>query len=138
VRTSERSREKLRQLFELAYKDDLMLHFRTNPVDTDTAMQLVDIIGGYNNFDPEKVKDVMRAFRGQVSGYEVGREYSPVIYVWLPYWAHQREYSDEDKGVRIPEEELEGLKRGLMVCFRLALADEAEEVSSTRLRFWWD
>jgi len=138
VKTSLRSREKLQQLFQLAYGDDLLLHFRTNPVDTDTAMELVDIIGVYNNFDPNKVKDVMRAFRGQVSGYEVGREYSPVIYVWLPYWTHQREYSDEHYGERIPEEELKGLKRGLMVSFKLALADEAQEVSSSILRFWWD
>jgi hypothetical protein len=138
VRTSETSREKLRQLFEFAFRDDLMLHFRTTPVDSDTAMELVDIIGLYNNFDPDKIKDVMRAFRGQVSGYEIGREYSPVIYVWLPYWTHQREYSEETHGKRIPEEELEGLRHSLFTCFKLALADEASEVAPSRLRFWWD
>ena len=138
VVTNAETREKLKQLFKLAYEDNLLLQFRTSRVDTDTAMELVDIIGRYNEFDPGKIKDVLKAFRGQVSGYEVGREYSPVIYVWLPYWTNQREYSNSQRGRRIPEEEFEGLKRGLMTCFKLAKADEAGEVSTSVLRFWWD
>jgi len=139
MRTSVENREGLKQIFKLAYQKDLLLHFRTNPVDSDTAMELVDIIGGYNNFDPAKIKDVMRAFRGQITGYEVGRECSPVIYVWLPYWTHQREdWEMLETGERIPEDELEGLKRSLTTCFKLALADEVQEVSTSVIRFWWD
>jgi hypothetical protein len=139
MKTSPESKEELKQIFQLAYQKDLLLHFRTNPVDSDTAMELVDIIGGYNNFEPAKIKDVMRAFRGKVTGYEVGREYSPVIYVVLPYWTHQREYWEKlEMGERILDEELEGLKAGLKVAFRLACADEIQEVSPSVIRFWWD
>jgi hypothetical protein len=139
LKASPENKDDLKQIFQLAYGKDLLLHFRTNPVDSDTAMELVDIIGGYNNFEPAKIKDVIRAFRGKVTGYEVGREYSPVIYVVLPYWTHQREdWEKLEMGERIPEEEFEGLKAGLIASFRLACADEIQEVSPSVIRFWWD
>ena len=43
-----------------------------------------------------------------------------------------------ETGERIPEDELEGLKRSLTTCFKLALADEVQEVSTSVIRFWWD
>jgi hypothetical protein len=139
MRTSPENKEGLRQIFYLAYQKDLLLHFRTNPVDSDTAMELVDIIGGYNNFEPGKIKDAIRPFCGQVTGYEVGREYSPVIYVVLPYWTHQREdWERQEMGEQIPQREIEKLKAGLVAAFRFALADEVEEVSESIIRFWWD
>jgi len=131
-------KEKLVELIKLTYEDDLALHLRTRRVESETAEELVEAIGGYNEFDPDKVKEVIRRFRGRVEGWEIGREYSPVIYVHLPYWTHHREGSTEISGERIPPEEMEKLKRELIEAFRGACADEIEEVSPSTLRFWWD
>jgi len=135
-----KDKRKLKQLFRLAYRDDLILHFRTEPVDTDTAAELVDLIGRYNNFDPRKVKEAMLRFRGLVSGWEVGREGSPVIYALVPFWIHQREYADPSPGKRIPEEERESLRERLKDAFSEARADEIDELGwgRWRIRFWWD
>ncbi|MBT9160757.1 MAG: hypothetical protein DDT26_02053 [Dehalococcoidia bacterium] len=130
--------EKVRQIFRLAYHDGLLLHFRSNTVNTATAMELVDIIGEYNGFDPDLVKEAMQCFQGQVSGYAIGREYSPAIYVWLPYWTHQRENSLLAFGEYIQEGDRERLKKEIMEAFVKLRPDEADEWAENVLRFWWD
>jgi len=131
-------KEKLVEMIKLTYEEDLALHLRTRRVKSETAEQLVEAIGPYNGFDPDKVKEIIRRFRGRVMGWEIGREYSPVIYVHLPYWTHQREDSAEAWGERIPPEEMEELKRELIEAFKEARVDEIEEVVPSVLRFWWD
>ncbi len=130
--------KRLKQIFRFAYHDDLLLHFRCNRVDTDTAMELVDVIGGYNNFNPDLVKEAMKCFQGRVMRYEIGREYSPVIYIWLPYWTHQRENSPLTSGEYIPEDDQERLKKEIMQTFGRAGPDEVSEWVKNVLRFWWD
>jgi len=130
--------EKLIELIKLVYEEDLALHLKTRPVGSETAAKLAEAIGPYNRFDPEKVAEVIRRFRGRVEGWEIGREYSPVIYVHIPYWTHHREGSKETSGERINREEREKLKQELIEAFKEAHADEVDEISPSILRFWWD
>jgi len=67
------------------------------------AQELIRMVESYNNFEGKKVADALAEFRGTVSGVAFGREGSPVIYIDLPYWTHQREeVTTEGKGQKIP------------------------------------
>ncbi|MES1146756.1 MAG: hypothetical protein ABUL52_00010, partial [Solimonas sp.] len=60
----------------------------------------------------KKVAEALTEFRGQVSAIEFGREGSPVLYIDLPYWTHQREEVNPDgKGVRIGDKDNDSLLR---------------------------
>jgi len=139
------SKEELKHLYYLATHGKAeLLHFRTTLVDTDTAKELVDIEGQVNNFYPERVKAVMNKLRGKVSGYELGRDGTPLIYVYLPYWTNQREYNREKVNREINAAERESLVKLVIKLFKEeALADSCYQLSyrNTKLnivRVWWD
>jgi hypothetical protein len=103
------------------------------------AQQLIRLVKSYNNFEGEKVAEVLGEFRGHVSAIEFGREGSPVLYVDLPYWTHQREESRlSGKGDRIPDQENEILIRKLHQVFVGKLAADEFSVEGRRVRIWWD
>jgi len=141
----ESSKEELKLLYYLATHGKAeLLHFRTTLVDTDTAKELVDIEGQVNNFYPERVKAVMDKLRGKVSGYELGRDGTPLIYVHLPYWTDQREYNREKIKREISPAERERLVKFVIKLFKEeALADSAYQLTyrDSKLnivRVWWD
>lgn len=104
----------------------------------------MDIIGTYNQFDPAKIKEILTKFRGEVSSYEIGREYSPVIYVHLPYWTNQREYADGKEQARISREETEKLTKDITHKFSgsgkadESYREECEGKPLSTIRIWWD
>src|SRR4030095_6301724 len=80
---------------KLGYGDSFVLgfrslYFRTDRLTTIEAQAVMRIIE-YNGFDGNKVADAIEQFKGKFAAYEFGREGSPVLYVSLPYWTHQRE-----------------------------------------------
>jgi len=133
--------EKIKQFFRLGYVNDVSLYFRVHVTSTNLAKELVDIVGRYNDFDQEKVKACLDVLKGKVSGYELGRECSPVIHIELPYWTHQREGNQKRNGERIPESETKKLVEEMRHMFKdVRLCDEFDilGLKEHHVRVWWD
>ena len=80
--------------------------FLTPRLRTAQASHLIQLVKNYNEFNGESVAQAVSALRGRVSGVEFGREGSPVLYLDLPYWTHQREESKPaGMGAKISDEE---------------------------------
>ncbi len=141
------------ELMTLVFGQDASLHARTNPItDWKELCSTLRAVGGYNNFDPERVIDQLRPLFGDLSSVEVGREASPVLYVHLPYWTHQQitrtDGHECGMGERIDDADRRTLARGLFAAMRAAGADEISDERADafgqvsedpyRLRFWWD
>ena len=143
------------QLMSLVFGQDATLNAHTNSISDWSELEAtIRAVGGYNNFDPERVLNQLHPLFARVESVEVGRESSPVIYVNVPYWTHQQSTPtrpagrDFGMGERIPLEERQALADCLFDAMRNAAADEISDeradqfgqVSSNphRLRFWWD
>lgn len=72
------------EIVRLAYEDNACLWFRV-PAKRHEAARAARIIGQYNEFDPAMVVRFLRALPVG-SRFEIGREYSPVLYVHTPDW----------------------------------------------------
>jgi hypothetical protein len=115
--------------------------FLTPTLSTRQASQLVQLVPEYGSFHGDLVAKALLLFTGRVSGVRFGREGSPVLYIDLPYWTHQREGPiAKSAGVRIPEDE----NRQMIQELRKVFVDKlhAEEFSTdgigTRtVRIWW-
>ena len=113
--------------------------FLTPRLRTKQARHLIQLVKSYNEFEGEKVAKALAAFEGRVSGVEFGREGSPVIYVELPYWTHQREEAKPTgTGIRISDEENEKLIEELRKAFVGNLKADEFSVNRRRVRIWWD
>jgi hypothetical protein len=136
------------QFVALGYGDNRgfrSLNFRTEKLNTDQTMAVVQLVQEYNQFDGAAVAAALEQFRGRVSGYEFGREGSPVLYIELPYWTSQAEAhagrEAEAGGRRIEDAERDALIAEVRLVFVDRLkADEfdIEEIGDRRLRVWWD
>jgi hypothetical protein len=117
------------------------LYFRTEELTTDEAQAVMKLIN-YEDFDGVKVAEAIGQFEGQIAAYEFGREGSPVLYVKLPYWTHQREGSPPRKaGTMIEDAENDLLVAMLEDTFVKTLrASEfgADSTNKRMLRVWWD
>jgi hypothetical protein len=116
--------------------------FLTPMLSTRQAAQLVQLVPQYGRYfkGPEVAKGIQR-FAGRVSSVQFGREMSPVLYVELPYWTHQRE-GPVTKGVgsRISDQENQLLVQELRNVFvNELLAEEfsADSINKRRIRIWW-
>lgn len=103
------------------------------------AQKLIALVGSYNNFEGEKVAAALEEFRGTVSAVQFGREGSPVLYIDLPYWTHQREEAvPAGKGQRIPDNENAKVVARLNQVFVRNLAADEFDVEGRKVRIWWD
>lgn len=129
------------------------LQFRVTAPNVATFKECAWVIGGYNGFDPAAVTDLVGAVLPRcASSVEIGREYSPVIYVSIPFHRHQAMAGDvaQEDGERIPEEEREALAARVMYAGKQARADEYDvqlvpadaspDIANTVIgvRLWWD
>jgi hypothetical protein len=113
--------------------------FRTPRLRTGQARHLIQLVKSYNDFEGEKVAAALASFEGRVSGVEFGREGSPVVYIELPYWTHQREgTSPSGMGSRILEEENKTLVQELHKAFVEKLKADEFSVNRRTVRIWWD
>jgi len=112
--------------------------------------------GGYNDFDPETVFRALAPLFDEFDSIEFGREASPVLYVHLPYWEHQKiknrgKTEAETGSHRLTAQELDSLADSTMSTLRKAKADELGFIDfvgsgqydtrrgdKTRIRAWWD
>jgi hypothetical protein len=116
--------------------------FLTPPLSTRQASQLVQLIPEYGRFfkGAEVAKGIQR-FSGRVSSIQFGREGSPVLYIDLPYWTHQREGPlTKVAGQRISDQENQQLVRELRKVFVDELQAEefsADSINKRTIRIWW-
>ena len=113
--------------------------FLTPGLRTHQARHLIQLVASYNEFDGIKVAQALAAFEGRVAGVQFGREGSPVIYVELPYWTHQREgATSSGAGARISDEDNDRLVDELRSAFAGKLKADEFSVQRRRVRIWWD
>src|SRR4051812_47745311 len=73
------------------------LDFKTEDMQVDEACEVVKVVKGYNNFNGEKVAAVIKKIATlwpsthQQVRFSFGRESSPVLYVYFPYWKSNAE-----------------------------------------------
>lgn len=113
--------------------------FLTPKLRTSQAAPLIKLVKHYNEFDGERVAAAVSSLKGKVSGIEFGREGSPVLYLELPYWTHQREEaSPEEKGTKISDEQNDVLVSEIKQLFVDQLKADEFSVNKRRIRVWWD
>lgn len=113
--------------------------FLTPFLRTPQAAPLIRLVKDYNEFNGERVAAAVEKFRGRVMGLEFGREGSPVLYIDLPYWTHQREGADTiGQGTRISDAENDSLVEELRQVFVDDLKADEFGVDGRRVRVWWD
>lgn len=112
--------------------------FLTPRLRTAQAAPLIRLIKQYNNFEGERVALAVERLRGKVSGIEFGRQGSPVLFIELPYWTHQREETmREGMGVKISDAENEKFVAELRQTFVSELKADEFSVRGRRVRVWW-
>ena len=112
--------------------------FLTPRLRTVQAVPLIRLVKQYNEFEGERVAAAVLQLRGKVSGVEFGRDGSPVLFVELPYWTHQREETrTEGMGAKIPDDENEKFVRELKRVFVSELKASEFSARGRRIRVWW-
>ena len=112
--------------------------FMTTRLRTVQAQQLIRIVKSYNDFEGEKVAAALGRFRGKVSAVEFGRSGSPLLYIELPHWTHQREETiPAGMGTRISEELNQQLVEELRQTFVVELNARDFSENKRRVRIWW-
>lgn len=115
------------------------LDFRTENLSPKLAKEMVKIIRYYNNFDYKKVNKALSKIQNKVDGIEIGRENSPVMYLYIPYWIEGTK--------RKPRRKLENYERveiynQIKDAFKEAKVDEVSEMEGVeapyKVRLWWD
>ncbi|MEX8500037.1 hypothetical protein [Leptothrix ochracea] len=113
--------------------------FLTPILRTWQAAQLIKLVKRYNDFDGERVAAAVSSLKGRVSWVEFGREGSPVLYIELPYWTHQREETDPTmKGTKIDDTQNNELVKEIKHLFVDQLKADEFSVNHRSIRIWWD
>lgn len=112
--------------------------FLTPRLRTIQAVPLIKLVKQYNDFEGEKVAAAVQQLRGKVSGIEFGRDGSPVLFIELPYWTHQREETlTEGMGTKIDDREIDQFVAQLKQVFVTELKASEFSVRGRRIRVWW-
>ena len=112
--------------------------FLTPRLRTVQAAPLIKLVKQYNEFEGEKVAAAVQQLRGKVSGIEFGRDGSPVLFIELPYWTHQREETlTEGMGTKIEDKENDKFVAELKQVFVTDLKASEFSVRGRRIRVWW-
>lgn len=113
--------------------------FLTPRLRTAQAAPLIRLVKHYNEFKGESVAAALDKLRGRVSAVAFGREGSPVLYIELPYWTHQREEAQPGiPGTKITDAESGKLVDELRQVFVGELQADEFTVNRRRVRIWWD
>jgi len=115
--------------------------FLTPRLSTAQAAQLVRVVPEYGKFKGAEVAEGIERFAGRVSAIEFGREGSPVLYIHLPYWTHQREGPvGKGPGARISDSGHSKLVAELQKVFVGELGAQEfgpDRPKSRTIRIWW-
>jgi hypothetical protein len=115
--------------------------FLTPTLSTRQASELVLLVPEYGSFKGAEVAKGIQRFASRVSGVAFGREGSPVLYVHLPYWTHQREGPlPRPQGSKITDQDSEQLVEELRRVFVGELGAEEfgpDTIDKRSIRIWW-
>jgi hypothetical protein len=115
--------------------------FLTPVLSTRQASELVLLVPEYGPFKGAAVAKGIQRFEGRVSGVAFGRELSPVLYMHLPYWTHQREGPiTTAAGTRISDQDNQRLVAELKKVFVDELGAEEfgpDSIDKRTIRIWW-
>jgi hypothetical protein len=115
--------------------------FLTPILSTRQASELVLLVPEYGPFKGVAVAKGIQSFAGRVSGVAFGRELSPVLYMHLPYWTHQREGPITNvAGTRISDQDNQRLVAELKKVFVGELGAEEfgpDSIDKRTIRIWW-
>jgi hypothetical protein len=115
--------------------------FLTPVLSTRQTSELVLLVPEYGRFKGAAAARGIQSFAGRVSGMAFGRELSPVLYVHLPYWTHQREGPiSKAAGTRISDRENQQLVAELKRVFVDELGAEEfgpDPIDKRTIRIWW-
>jgi len=106
------------------------LEFRTDKLTPQEAQRVVEAIGQYNGFKPEKVNQALANIAGLYGkvGVEVGREFSPCLYLSVQGLSiSHREDIKNILASALPDE------LGFV-----DYCDRPQKETGPRLRAWWD
>jgi len=100
----------------------------------------IELIESYNEFRGDNVANALRKMHdeGLIMSAEFGREFSPVLYVTIPYWTTQRTKNlDEDERKFSPGER-ESMRQRIVEILQEAKPDELGGYHDWGVRAWWD
>jgi hypothetical protein len=115
--------------------------FRTDELNTEQTQAVVRLIREYREFRGAEVAEALGRFKGQIKGYEFGREGRPVLYINLAPWVHQREGSFpwvKTESRRVSETERDALVNELRSALKGYIEfDYTDEHFKQTLRVYW-
>lgn len=116
-----------------------LLHFVTETLTSwEEVRELLQVVGNYNAFSPEAVARELKPLFPYLSGVDIGREGSPVLYARVPHWTHQAiNWKGGSMGSPIPPETRKALGESFLAAMRRAGADETSDEGYV-FRAWWD
>ena len=115
------------------------LEFKTDSLTPEEASEVAKVVSSYNEYRGKAVAEAILKLRGKVSSVEFGREFSPVLYVHMPFWTHQVAGSKEISGRIFTESENKANVDFVMSVLKKVKPDELDYDSSTNtIRAWWD
>ncbi|WP_454199549.1 hypothetical protein [Nocardia sp. Marseille-Q1738] len=133
---------------------DASLHWRAPMGNWDTFVAVTRAAGRYNAFDGDAVADTFFDLFNDAADVEFGREGSPVMYVSVPFFPHQRHGSDHTcANDRYTDEQRQEFAARVIAWARTLRADEISVQqfpaaggdvwdgpgpSPYRVRLWWD
>lgn len=146
------------EFVRLGYQHDTSFCFHSVLRDWDTFRACLEAAGGYNEFYPSAVVKAFAEVFDDLASIAFGREGSPVMYLDLPYWTHQRLRFAVGTGRQDSEHrkytaaERWGLARGVRLVGQAVHADEIDAfgiggvpvdwngsgIEPVRVRLWWD
>lgn len=137
------------QFVKLGYGDIIRdssfrsMNFTTDELSSRLLIPAIREVKEHNAFHGEAVADGLSRFEGRVMCAEFGRRGSPILWLQVPMWTHQREDSrlTREQGERIPDSEYEELKAEAVKTFVGELLADSwgeHEILSRKLWFWWD
>lgn len=121
------------------------LDFKSERItDFETFKEALKLIGGYNDFDPERVGAALEKVWKKISSVQIARESSPAIYINLAYWTNQQigwlNGNEEESAFRLTDEQKAAVKEDLDLVLGGVQADEIEYQGAygMTIRVWWD
>jgi flagellar motility protein MotE (MotC chaperone) len=115
------------------------LEFKTEGLTPEDASEVAKVVSSYNEYKGKAVAEAILKLRGKVSAVEFGREFSPVLYVHMPFWTHQVAGSKEISGRILTESENKANVDSVMSVLKKVKPDELDYDSGMNIiRAWWD
>ena len=117
------------------------LNFLTDELTTKEAEIVIGELGEFNAFKGSSVANAITRFHGRVKCWVFGREGSPVLYAYIPFWTHQIEGQDSlVRGERLADHSRKQLVADITKLFKheLGADDVTSDETQDQIRIWWD